>query len=75
LQEAAPLVEGFSDLLDKYGFLRLPVTVEHGHRAGLLAGDHKDPFDRMLAAQALIEDLELVTADPLLAGFGAKVIW
>jgi PIN domain nuclease of toxin-antitoxin system len=44
-------------------------------RAGLLAGDHKDPFDRMLAAQALIEDMGLVTAGPLLAAFGARVVW
>ncbi len=42
---------------------------------GLLVGDHKDPFDRMLAAQALIEDMGLVTADPQLAAFGARVVW
>jgi len=75
LQEAAPLVEGFFDLLDRYGFKHLSVTTAHGHRAGLLPGDHKDPFDRMLAAQALIEDMKLVTADPLLAAFGARVVW
>jgi PIN domain nuclease of toxin-antitoxin system len=75
LQEAALLVEDFFDLLDRYGFKRLSVTAEHGHRAGLLLGDHKDPFDRMLAAQALIEDMGLVTADPLLAAFGARVVW
>jgi PIN domain nuclease of toxin-antitoxin system len=56
LQEAALLVEGFFDLLDRFSFKHLSVTTEHGHRAGLLPGDHKDPFDRMLAAQALIED-------------------
>ncbi|MFZ1108094.1 MAG: type II toxin-antitoxin system VapC family toxin [Rhodomicrobium sp.] len=75
LKEAAPLVESFFDLLDRYGFKRLSINTEHAHRAGLLSGDHKDPFDRMLAAQALIEDMGLVTADPLLAALGAKVIW
>jgi len=75
LPEAALLVEGFFDFIDRCNFVRLPVTVEHGHRAGLLPGDHKDPFDRMLVAQALIEDLELVTADPALAGLGARVMW
>jgi PIN domain nuclease of toxin-antitoxin system len=75
LQEAAPLVEGFFVLLDRYGFKQLSVTLEHGHRAGLMAGDHKDPFDRMLAAQALIEEMALVTADPQLAALGAKVVW
>jgi PIN domain nuclease of toxin-antitoxin system len=75
LQEAALLVEGFFDLLDRYSFKHLSVTTEHGHRAGLLPGDHKDPFDLMLAAQALIEDMGLVTADPQLAAFGARVVW
>ena len=75
LQEAAPLVEDFLAFIDRCNFKRLPVTVEHGHRAGLIPSDHKDPFDRMLAAQALIEDLGLVTADPALAGLGARVVW
>jgi len=59
LPEAGPLVDEFFDFIDRCNFMRLPVTVKHG--AGLLPGDHKDPFDRMLAAQALIEDLDLVT--------------
>ncbi len=41
----------------------------------MLPGDHKDPFDRMLAAQSLIEDLGLVTVDPALTALGAKVVW
>jgi len=75
LPEAGPLVDEFFDFIDRCNFMRLPVTVEHGHRAGLLPGDHKDPFDRRLAAQALIEDLDLVTADPALAALGARVMW
>ena len=51
------------------------MTVEHGHRAGLLPGDHKGPFDRMLAAPAITEDLGLVTANPKLSGLGARVVW
>ena len=65
----------FSDFIARCNFASLPITLEHGHRAGLLAGAHKDPFDRMLAAQALIEDMGLVTADPALAGLGARVVW
>ena len=40
-----------------------------------MPGKHKDPFDRMLAAQALIEDVPIVTSDSAFAGFGVKVIW
>ena len=57
------------------GFTPLPVTVEHGSRAGLLPGPHRDPFDRMLAAQAHAEGLALVTADNAFEGYGVTVVW
>jgi PIN domain nuclease of toxin-antitoxin system len=41
----------------------------------LLPGAHKDPFDRMLAAQAIVDDLSLVTVDPAMAKLGARVVW
>ena len=75
LQEAAAIVADMPRLIERCHFEPLAVTVEHGHRAGLLPGTHKDPFDRMLAAQSIIEDLELVTIDPKLAGLGARVVW
>jgi PIN domain nuclease of toxin-antitoxin system len=75
LQEAAVIAENLPSLITRCRFLPLPITVEHGHRAGLLPGNHKDPFDRMLAAQAIIDDLDLVSADPAMAGFGARVVW
>lgn len=53
----------------------LSVTAEHARRAGLLDGDHRDPFDRMLAAQSEIEGMPLVTADPVFKAFGTKTIW
>ena len=75
MPEAELLVRDFFGHLRDCNLEELPVSVEHGHRAGLLPGNHKDPFDRMLAAQAIIEDLALVTADPELAGLGARVLW
>ena len=57
------------------GWQPLPLSMAHAQLAGRLPGSHKDPFDRMLAAQALIEDVPLVTNDAALAGFGVKVIW
>ena len=53
----------------------LAVTSEHGLLAGGFAADHRDPFDRVLAAQAIIEDARLVSADPALAAFGADLLW
>jgi len=48
------------------GFEELPVTWAHGRAAAALPPVHRDPFDRMLVAQALTEDLVLVTRDPLI---------
>ena len=61
--------------MTRYGFEALAITVEHGRLAGRMAGAHKDPFDRMLAAQALIEGVAIVTNDATFADFGVKVVW
>jgi PIN domain nuclease of toxin-antitoxin system len=53
----------------------LPVTFADGDLAGSFAADHKDPFDRMLAAQALNHRLALVSNDPALDAFGVVRIW
>lgn len=49
--------------IEKYGFLSIPITVEHAERAGGLPQLHRDPFDRLLVAQAQLEGLVLVTVD------------
>ena len=56
-------------------FVALPVAVDHARFAGLMNGQHKDPFDRLVAVQAIMEGLFIVTADPKLAEFGAPLIW
>jgi PIN domain nuclease of toxin-antitoxin system len=53
----------------------LPVTIEHARLAGSMAGRHRDPFDRVLAAQARIEDVALVTADPAFQEFAIPTVW
>jgi PIN domain nuclease of toxin-antitoxin system len=75
LPEAAPLTHRLAECLAEQEFRSLPISIEHGRAAGLLPGDHRDPFDRMLAAQALLEDLPVVTNDPALRGLGVKVVW
>jgi PIN domain nuclease of toxin-antitoxin system len=69
------LCDSFGDYLDRFRFTALAISVEHGRLAGRLPGSHKDPFDRMLAAQALVEGIPLVTNDPAFAGFGVNTMW
>ncbi len=54
---------------------QLPVTSEHALKAGLWAVAHRDPFDRMLAAQSALEKLPLISCDPVMTQFGIEVIW
>jgi PIN domain nuclease of toxin-antitoxin system len=53
----------------------LAVSAEHGIQAGLLAGTHQDPFDRMLIAQAMAEAVPIVSNDRALDGHGVARIW
>jgi PIN domain nuclease of toxin-antitoxin system len=59
--------------LDRSGFTELPVTAAHAARVAGLPEIHRDPFDRLLVAQALAEPMTLLTNDPVLAGYGALV--
>ena len=73
--EARTLLDTFETAIEQEQFAILPITVAHVRAAGLMQSAHRDPFDRLLAAQAQIEGLTLVTADPKLAGLGAPVLW
>lgn len=57
------------------GFKELPITLADGERAGLLPGPHRDPFDRMLIAQAQANNLPLVSRESLFDDFGIRRIW
>ena len=56
------------------GFLELPIRTRHALQAGRLAPVHEDPFDRMLVAQAQVEDLAVVTGDPIFERYGVPVL-
>jgi PIN domain nuclease of toxin-antitoxin system len=75
LPQAEPFVYTFEESLRKMSFKELAVTVGHAQRAGLLAGVHKDPFDRILIAQAQAENLLLVSNEKLFDGFGVQRLW
>jgi PIN domain nuclease of toxin-antitoxin system len=59
-------------LLDN-GYLELPITSEHAVATHSLPPLHKDPFDRILVAQAMVEGMELLTVDPIVAQYGSPV--
>lgn len=63
------------EMVQAEGFRPLPVTFRHGHLAGILAIQHKDPFDRMLIAQAIGEKLTLISNEQLFDGFGVTRLW
>lgn len=69
------LPEPISAALGKHGFLPLPITCLHAEAASRLPYHHRDPFDRMLIAQAQTEGLLLVTHDMLFKGYDVNVLW
>ncbi len=75
LPQAEPFVYALEESLRKLRFKELAVTVGHAQRAGLLAGEHKDPFDRLLIAQAQAENLLLVSNEKLFDNFGVQRLW
>ena len=76
LPQSARLVSDYRGTLGRLGARSLAINEEHALAAGSLVSDHRDPFDRMLAAQAVVEGLDLVTNDKQLARLsGVKVRW
>ena len=75
LPTANDLAADFSGHLDRDGFQLLAISAEHGVRAGLLPGPHKDPFDRMLIAQAQAENMPIVSNEILFESYGVRRIW
>lgn len=65
----------FSELVAADRFEHLPITHLHSLRAGAFDCPHRDPFDRMLAAQSALEMVPLVTRDPAFAQFDIRTVW
>lgn len=75
LPHVARLIENFDGALAGEGFVELPINIEDGLRAGGLEFAHKDPFDRLLIAQALRESLTLVSNEQLFDQTGVERLW
>ena len=61
--------------ISELGMTGMPISIAHAALAGSFDGAHRDPFDRMLAAQGKIEGLAIVSVDPALDAFEAKRLW
>jgi len=76
LQLPPGLLENFAAAVTAEQWVPLPVTLEHGRHAGSLASPHRDPFDRLLAAQSMLENAPLVTMDSAFSAFpGLSTHW
>lgn len=69
------MVSDFSALMERFGFELLPISAEHGIRAGTLPGPHKDPFDRMLVAQSQAENIPIISNDAMFDSYGVRRLW
>lgn len=72
---AEKLERGYLDVVEDAGYTLLAIDTESALRAGRLVADHKDPFDRMIAAQALGLDIPVLSPDSLLDQFGVRRVW
>jgi PIN domain nuclease of toxin-antitoxin system len=70
------IAEDYFNVLNTLNAVKLPITTGHAHFAGKFEWSHRDPFDRMLAAQASVEDMTLITNDPAFNSLPwVKTLW
>ncbi|MDE0219285.1 MAG: type II toxin-antitoxin system VapC family toxin [Spirochaetaceae bacterium] len=69
------VIDEWEDRLAQDGFRQLAIASVHALRAGSLPHSHRDPFDRMIAAQAMVQKIKVATPDPALRALGADTIW
>jgi PIN domain nuclease of toxin-antitoxin system len=75
LPTANDLAADFPGHIEREGFQLLAISAEHGIRAGLLPGPHKDPFHRMLIAQAQAENMPIISNEALFESNGVRRLW
>lgn len=70
-----PLAVDFAGEIARQNFLPLDISIEHGQDAGALDGPHRDPFDRILIAQAIAERMALVSNETAFDAYGVHRLW
>lgn len=73
--DPSPFANGIQTEIEIEQFITVPVTPTHAEKAGYLDHKHKDPFDRMLIAQALVEGLVIISNETLFDQFGVPRLW
>lgn len=75
LPDASVVADDILGTVAAEGFAELGISVRHAQHAGNLGGNHRDPFDRMLIAQAMLEDLTLVSNERTFDAYGVRRLW
>lgn len=75
LPGAAKLAQDFEAIIAGQGFEPLPISITHARLAGSMEIDHRDPFDRLLIAQAQAEDMLLVSNEKLFDSYAVRRLW
>ncbi len=75
LPGVAAILPDLDAAIEGQGFRELPISFRHGQAAGALPGPLRDPFDRMLIAQAMIEDMVLVSTEEIFDSYGVRRLW
>jgi PIN domain nuclease of toxin-antitoxin system len=73
--EFAAIATDVAAVVAAHGFIEMPITMRHAQVAANLPSHHKDPMDRFLIGQAIVEDMTIVTVDDAFATYAAKVLW
>ncbi len=73
--EFAGISTDVAAVVASHGFIQLPITMRHAQAAAGLPAHHKDPMDRFLIGQALVEDMTIVTTDGAFASYPARLLW
>ena len=75
LPEAREISRNLKRICVDFDYRELTVTHAHGLRGGEMDGAHRDPFDRLLAAQSIVEGMPVMTDDPAFKAFGVETLW
>jgi PIN domain nuclease of toxin-antitoxin system len=75
LPGVAAIIDDLDAAIVNQSFIGLPISIRHGQVGGALPGPHRDPFDRMLIAQAMVDSLVLVSNEQIFDAYGVGRLW
>jgi PIN domain nuclease of toxin-antitoxin system len=75
LPGASAIAGDLAAAIEGQGFIGMPIAIRHAQAAGALPGPHRDPFDHMLIAQAMLDDLTLISNERAFDAYGVSRLW